>query len=228
MSEPPQPALGDDERTKLISAGYDAVADEFLRLESAEWPRMRWLERVLDELAPGSQVLDLGCGNGLPATKAVASEHAVVGVDVSRRMIELATKNVPEATFLVGSVESVELPATHFDAVLAFYLFDHVPRDRLGAVLRRIHGWLKRGGLLLATFETADQPDLVSDWLGARMFFSCFPPETTKQIIEDAGFRIRAAEVETQLERTTPIPYLWVFAEAARVYRRPSRRSPAR
>jgi hypothetical protein len=46
VSEPPQHALGDDERTKLISAGYDAVVDEYLRLESAEWPRMRWLERV--------------------------------------------------------------------------------------------------------------------------------------------------------------------------------------
>lgn len=50
---------------RIVQQGYGQVALDYARLEGrAEWPRMRWLKKLLDRLEPGSSVLDLGCGSG--------------------------------------------------------------------------------------------------------------------------------------------------------------------
>ena len=68
----------------LVAHGYDKVAGRYAALEGPlEWPRIRWLRRVLAHLAPGSRVLDVGCGSGMPATREIAQEHDMLGVDVS-------------------------------------------------------------------------------------------------------------------------------------------------
>lgn len=90
---------------EIVARGYDVVAEDYARLEGAiEWPRMRWLRKVLADLAPGSRVLDLGCGSGIPADREIAKEHDVVGVDVSARQVELARRNVPGAEFIHGDI----------------------------------------------------------------------------------------------------------------------------
>lgn len=80
----------------LVARGYDTVAERYAALEGAvAWPRMRWLKGVLDQIPRGSRVLDIGCGNGVPATREIAREHEAVGVDVSVRQVELARGAVP-------------------------------------------------------------------------------------------------------------------------------------
>ncbi len=83
---------------KLVEQGYDQVAEKYANLERAgEWPRMRWLQKILDRLEPGSRVLDLGCGSGDPADIAVAKQHQITGVDISGAQIERARKMCPAA-----------------------------------------------------------------------------------------------------------------------------------
>ncbi len=52
------------------------------------------LERLVRaaDLAPGSLVLDAGCGPGLVSAALLAAGSRVVGVDLSREMIERARK----------------------------------------------------------------------------------------------------------------------------------------
>ena len=197
---------------EIVASGYDVVAEDYAKLEGAvEWPRMRWLHNVLAVLTPGSRVLDIGCGSGIPATREIAKEHDVVGVDVSARQIELARHNVPGAEFVQADIETLDFPQASLDAVVAFYVLDHLPRERHASVLERIHAWLKPGGLLLLTVETEDEPGVTGRWLGVEMFFSCFDADTTRRLIRDAGFETIADAVETQVEGEKEVPYLWVL-----------------
>lgn len=56
---------------EIIASGYDEVADEYEALESAEapWPRLERVRAFAADLPHGSRVLDIGCGNGVPATR---------------------------------------------------------------------------------------------------------------------------------------------------------------
>ena len=202
---------------RIVAEGYDAVAERYAALEEQEWPRLRWLRLVLDRLLPGSAVLDLGCGNALPAGAEIVSRgHALIGVDISAHQVELARANVPEGTFLQGDMASVHFPAGAFDAVVAFYAIGHVPREEHPDLLRRIHGWLEPGGLLLLSEEDADRAGAVGDWLGAPMFFSGHDAPTLRRLVEEAGFEVERAAVERQREQGVDVPFAWILARKLR------------
>jgi hypothetical protein len=55
----------------------------------------------------------------------------------------------------------------------------------------------------------------VGEWLGVAMFISCFDAATATRIVEEAGFRIDSAGVETRLEGGRPEPFLWVLGRRA-------------
>jgi ubiquinone/menaquinone biosynthesis C-methylase UbiE len=198
---------------QMVARGYDQVALDYDHLEGeAEWPRMAWLNKVLNRLAPGSSVLDLGCGSGDPAGIEIAKQHRLTGVDISQTQIDLARRNVPAGHFLHGDAASVEFPAASFDAVVSFYTLEHIPRREHGAVFRRIHHWLRPGGLLLGSMEAGEYDDVVGEWLGVSMFISCYDPETTRRLVGEAGFDLLETAIELQVEGGTEIPYLWLLA----------------
>lgn len=203
---------------ELVARGYDAVADAYAKLErpEAEWPRLRHLRELLARTPEGAAVLDIGCGSGVPATRAIAAAHEAVGIDISRAQIELARRNVPGASFVHGDIMAVDFPPHSFAAIVAFYVLDHLPREEHAALFARAAGWLRPGGLFLFSVEHGDEPGTVGEWLGAPMFFSQFDPETTLELLEGRGFRVLEHEVEPQIEGDVEVEYLWVLARATR------------
>ena len=138
-----------DERKKLVAAGYDEVAREYAALEQPgqEWPRLRLLRDLLARLRPGSTVLDLGCGNGVPALREIVRLHKGVGVDISTTQIDLARVNVPSAQLLHTDAAELDFPPRSFDAVVAFYVLDHLPREEHAHLLAKLFEWLTPGRL---------------------------------------------------------------------------------
>ena len=203
---------GSTDPKRVVERGYDRVAHEYARLEGeSEWPRMRWVRKLLNRLEPGSSVLDLGCGSGDPADVEISKEHKVTGVDISQTQINLARQNLPAGHFLHGDAGSVEFPPTSFDAVVSFYTLEHIPREEHKTVLRRIYKWLRVGGFLLISMEAGDFDDVMGEWLGVPMFISCFDPETIKQMADEAGFELLETAIETQVEQGNDVPYLWLL-----------------
>lgn len=198
---------------QVVEQGYDQVAHVYAGLEGEnEWPRMRWLGKVLDQLRPGAAVLDLGCGSGDPADIEIAKLHKVTGVDISQVQIDLARQNVPNGTFLHGDTSTIEFAPAAFDAVVSFYTLEHIPRAEHATILRRICRWLRPGGLLLISMEAGEYDNVEGTWLGVPMFLSCYDPDTMVRLVEDAGFVLVERAIEVQVEQGKEIPYLWLLA----------------
>ena len=204
-----------DKRGRIVAAGYDAVANEYAALEQPgnEWPRLRLLRKVLARIPLGVTVLDLGCGNGVPALVEIARSHEAVGVDLSGTQADLARANVPMAEVIQGDALELDFPSATFGAVVALYLFDHLPRDQHAALLGRIRNWLAPGGLLLFSLEPKDEASSVRQWLSEPMFFSHFDAETTLRLVGEAGFEVLDAHRAPQLEGATEVEFLWVTAK---------------
>jgi SAM-dependent methyltransferase len=157
-------------------------------------------------------VLELGCGGGTPETRRLAERFTLTGVDISPRQVERARAAIPEAEFMCADFTELELPAGSFDAVCSFYVFNHVPRELLGPLLTSIHGWLVPDGWLCAAFGASDLPEWTGEWLGARTFFSGFPPEVNSHLVRGAGFAIERDEVVEFEEPEGPARFQWVLA----------------
>ena len=202
------------EEREIVAAGYDQVSTRYAALEASDspWPRMRWLRSLLDRLDAGCDVLDVGCGNGFPATRAIAECHRVTGIDVSLAQIEAAKRNVPDARLIHGDVMSVEFAAASFDAIVAFYVIEHLPREEHRSLFARFARWLRPGGYVLFTIEPKEEPGTVGEWLGTPMFFSQFDAATTIELVAGAGFEILRQATESQREGAHDVAYVWVLA----------------
>jgi cyclopropane fatty-acyl-phospholipid synthase-like methyltransferase len=204
-----------DSRTRIVGDGYDVMADHFAdwRNRIVDDPRDWWTEQLTMRVPAGARILELGCGAGVPDAKRLAERFDVTGVDISREQIARARANVPEADFMQADFTDLELEPASFDAVAAFYVLNHVPRDLLAALLARVHSWLVPGGYLLTTFGTSDTDSWVGEWLGTTMFFSSFPPETNSRLLTDAGFQLVLDELETMQEPEGEVEFQWVLAQ---------------
>jgi SAM-dependent methyltransferase len=202
-----------DARVQIVADGYDAIGETF-----AEWrdriigdPRDEWRDELLSRLPDGARVVELGCGAGIPDTALLASRFRLTAVDVSPEQIRRASAAVPGATFVCADFTELELDPGSFDAVAAFYSFNHVPRDLLAQLFARIRGWLVPGGLFLTALGTGDLESWTGEWLGAPTYFSSFPAETNTRLLEEAGFELVRDELVTFTEPDGDVTFQWIL-----------------
>jgi SAM-dependent methyltransferase len=175
-------------------------------------PRHAWFEALLAVLPGGATVVELGCGNGTAETRELARRTRLTGVDISEEQLSRARERVPEATFVEADLTAIEFEPESLDAVVAFYVFNHVPRELLPGTFARIHRWLRPGGHFLAALGAGDTEGWHGEWLGVPMFFSSFPPVTNTQLLREAGFALLRDEPVTITEPEGPVTFHWVLA----------------
>ena len=204
-----------DERTAIVARGYDEIADRFVEWRNRidDDPRTRFSRELERRLPEGARVLELGCGAGLPDARRLAERFRVTGVDISGEQIRRARQNVPEAEFLEADMTALELDEASFDAVAAFYSFNHVPSDLLGTLFERIHRWLVPGGLFLTALAASENPGWIGEWLGTTMYFSGCDPDTNRRLLGAAGFKLLLDELATMQEPEGEVTFHWVLAQ---------------
>ncbi len=200
-----------DPRTQLVAAGYDAMADTWEQWSSSvtDDPRRDWLQKLIDRLPGGSDVVELGCGNGTVETRALAARYRLTGIDLSAEQLRRARERVPEATFVEADLTTVEFAPGSLDAVCAFYVLNHVPRDLLPGLFTRVHEWLRPGGLFLATLGASDIENWEGEWLGVPMYFSGHDPARNRELL--AAFELLEDEVVTISEPEAPVSFHWIL-----------------
>jgi cyclopropane fatty-acyl-phospholipid synthase-like methyltransferase len=202
---------------RLVEQGYDAIADRYTELATADEPNLRILHvaKLVEVLPAGSDVLELGCGAGVPVARALAERYRLTGIDLSKTQVDRARINVPGARFIQADMTTARFPTGAFDAVVALFSITHVPREEHAELLSRIRGWIKPSGYLLANMASANDPGTIEDdWLGVPMFFSGFDAATNRRLIQDAGFDTIEADVITHEEDGRSVTFLWVLAQA--------------
>jgi SAM-dependent methyltransferase len=203
-----------DPRTAMVGAGYDAMVDawEAWSAQIHDDPRHAWAADLAARLPAGARILELGCGGGTRETRELAERFTLTGLDLSERQLERARARVPNATFVHGDLTSAELAAGSFDAVVAFYVFNHVPRELLPVVLARVHRWLADGGWFMAAFGTTDLPAWEGDFLGAPTHFSSFTPDVNRRLVTEAGLAVVRDETVEIAEPEGPVRFQWILA----------------
>ena len=167
----------------------------------------------LAEARPGMRILDLACGPGNLSRRLAAlvgPDGEVVGVDLSRGMIELARRaDIPHARFEVMDIERLDFAYATFDAAVCGHGLQFVPD--LQRALSEACRVLRSPGRLAASVPVSRRggsawsvlDSVVDRWLPPAPTMvdqqptreTVSDPRAFRQVALDAGFD--EAEVET-------------------------------
>jgi ubiquinone/menaquinone biosynthesis C-methylase UbiE len=176
---------------RLVENGYDEIANAYTAWREEEPLLFRdELQDLCNRLPQNANVLDVGCGAGVPVTLFLSERFNVTGIDISEKQIELARQRVPGAKFFKQDMLRLDVAPPLFDAVTCFYSLIHVPREKHALALANMNRALKIGGYLLLITGNSNLLDDVDTFFGKEMYWSHFDRETSLQMIRDAGLQI--------------------------------------
>lgn len=181
---------------KELEELYEQIAEGYSRrypnIEDTKETYEAALEFVA-HLNQGDKILDLGSGPGRDAEWFDSQGFGVTMFDISKAMLELASKRVPDAETIQGDMVDVEFPAHEFNGVWANASLLHLTRDEVPVVLKKINHALVPGGILFASFKGGEGEEyLVEDKykMTTRRFFGLVTPQLLSTLIEEAGLEL--------------------------------------
>ena len=176
---------------KTVREGYNTIANRYLAERTRDSEDVRLLNDFIERLPADAKVLDAGCGAGIPISQRLSERFQVTGVDFSEAQIELAKKNVPNATFLCEDMTKLDFPENTFDGITSYYAIIHIPREEHQGLLTNFYKMLKPGGFALLCLGAEHLIDDVDEnYLGTRMYWSHYDTETYLKMLKECGFSI--------------------------------------
>ncbi|MCA9321792.1 MAG: class I SAM-dependent methyltransferase [Planctomycetes bacterium] len=126
------------------------------RSDAAATEEVAWLSEVVIGGKPRT-LLDLGCGAGRHTRALARSGHEVLGIDLSRDLLQRAQEAGGPSHYCRGDMRQLPLANAHFDFVLSLFTsFGYFPTDDENAiVIREVVRVLKRDGEFVLDFLNA-------------------------------------------------------------------------
>jgi SAM-dependent methyltransferase len=192
-----------------IARSYDQLADQW---NSDSFPRNNGIEqheRAIAFLKEKRHALDIGCGsNGRIIDLLIDHGFDVEGVDVSIRMIELATQRHPNVTFHHADICEWDLPR-RYDFISAWDSIWHLPLASQEPVMKKILQGLAPGGVCIFTTGGLDAPsEKVDASMGPQVYYGVLGIPKTLALISEAGCICRHLEYDQY-----PELHLYIIAQ---------------
>ena len=188
------------DETMTYSCAYFKSKDDDLKEA-----QLQKIEHVLKKmnLQPGEKLLDIGCGWGSVAIKAVEQYGVkVVGITLSEEQVEGARQKVAEK----GLEDSIEIRKqdyrnlaekdVEFDKIVSIGMFEHVGQEHIPEYFEAINKMLKEGGLSLLHTITHPKEQPTNAWLEKYIFPWGYIPSLREVIWELPEHNFLVQDVE--------------------------------
>jgi ubiquinone/menaquinone biosynthesis C-methylase UbiE len=137
-----------EDKTRITTVSFDRSAKAY---ESRFMDVSAYGESIdlfMKELGDHDRILDLGCGPGNMAArllKGMASLR-ITGIDLSAKMIGLARKNVPSASFALSDIRSLPFRKKSFEGIIASFCLPFHYDQEASTLIAGICHCLREGG----------------------------------------------------------------------------------
>jgi SAM-dependent methyltransferase len=181
---------------------YDLIA-EWYASERDDQTGVPEATALASSIRRGALLLDVGCGNGVPISRALLSEgHLVVGLDSSIAMLARYKQNCPEAFAVRGIVESCPFADEVFDAAVAWGVMFHLnPEDAIRAIAN-VSRILKRGAPFLFTSGDEDCLDAKEGTMNGVTFrYFSYSAQSYRRIL--SGYSLTLVDIHADSGKNT-------------------------
>jgi SAM-dependent methyltransferase len=193
-----------------IASSYDQLAERWSGLERSE-NGIAQHERAIAFLKRKRYALDVGCGSsGRFIDLLMRHSFHVEGVDISERMIALASHRHPGITFYRADICEWRFPR-QYDLISAWDSVWHLPLAQQRPVLKKLMDGLTPGGVFIFTTPGLDAPsEKIDSEMGPEMYYSGLGIPDTLELVAETGCVCRHFEYDQY-----PELHLYVIAQRA-------------
>lgn len=107
-----------------------------------------------NELAPNSNVLEIGCGPG-NITNYIWNQRKdllIEGTDIAQKMIELAKKNNPSCKFTVSDIRNYTSESKKYKGIISGFCFPYLSLSEISKLIPKLSQSLESNGILYLSF----------------------------------------------------------------------------
>jgi trans-aconitate methyltransferase len=174
---------------KNVFEAYNDIAEWFFENRSQGVMEKPYLDSLIEIIGKSANVLDLGCGTGVPIMSYLLSRGIqVTGIDASFRMLDIAKRNFPSTDFVQADMRQLSLNRK-FDASIAWHSLFHLPLEDQPSMFQIFKSHLNNNGVLLFT----SGKEYGEAWVmnnGTNLFHGSLDKHQYRSLLETNGFSI--------------------------------------
>ncbi|QYJ21770.1 class I SAM-dependent methyltransferase [Achromobacter sp. ES-001] len=174
-----------------VIAIYQDHAAAFEALRGTRLVELSWLTKFLSLMpVQNAQVLDIGCGNGVPIARHLIENGCLVtGIDTSLPLLSRAQSTFPDHQWIAADMR--RLPFTQsFHGLIAWHSFFHLsPEDQrpMFSTFRRLAA---PGAVLMFTSGTS-LGEAIGQFETKPLYHGSLDPNEYRQLLNANGFSVK-------------------------------------
>lgn len=208
------------DKSKQSVTVYDKIAEKYVELYYDDKGDLPFIDDFLAKLSDKDQILEVGCGAGQFTKYMMGKGFEVEGIDLSRKMLSLARKKVPDGKFKYMDMRKLDYKDEEFDGILSAYALIHIPSEEVVSTLKESKRVLKKSGIILVIVQKGGADKFIDEPLRPeeKVFVNLFSKKRLRNYLEKAGFKIvyeklREGKPETDSECDLGDEYLYMIGE---------------
>lgn len=168
----------------------ETMIDRFLKLVSSDDP----------------EVLDIGCGDGYLYDTYLEDKCILTLIDISKKMINLAKKNVNDAYYICDDFLMHKFDS-QFNGIVMFYSMFHIPLSRQEEALKKMYDLLLDNSVILMNVRKESSNGYVEqkNWCGSKMVWSYYSLFDFSRLCRKVGFDVSTYPSEDNKD------YVWLI-----------------
>ena len=145
--------------------GYEEHADRYVATRDRSTVGIDIVSDWCDNLATGTDIIDIGCGSGIPVTRTlIEAGHNVRAIDASPSMVNVFKSRFPDIPVHNELAEDSDYFGLTYDAAIAIGVIFLLTGDRQLRLINRVSKILRPHGqfLFTAPMETGSWIDVIT------------------------------------------------------------------
>lgn len=201
-------------KSRQASLVYDQIAKSYAKEFSKP---SEHIYEFLTLLPKKTYVLDAGSGVGIDSNYMFSKGFKVIGVDLSKEMLQLAKQKFPKIDFRQQDIRELNFDKNSFGGILASCSIIHIPKKDVPKLLKKFYNFLKKDGYIYIALQGGKSDEIFIDEpfkSDEKLFLNINSFAEIEHLLIKSGFSIvKKYERESKSKKELNYTKLFVIAK---------------
>lgn len=172
-----------------VSNVYNVIAKQYIQDTNIT----EHIDEFLELLPKLWIVLDWWCWWGIDSNYMTLKEFNVIGVDISKEMINIAKDKFPTIDFRINDFKSLSFEDNTFDWILLSYSLIHTPKKDIVNILKKFRRILKKWWIMFIAVQSWKSEEVYIDAPykpEEKIFINVYSENEIIEILEKNNFSV--------------------------------------